>query len=552
MTTQQFQAKSDVSLVRKCLILSATIIIANFLIGIASPTLTDIDDEITFLDNLWRSVVGQRVGIDYHDPTGFGTYQLGALLWGFLGPHHYVMRLAITLFSLSISLCGCIVADRTLARRPDLALLFCATLAFQLSAPTAFKSFTSLSMAGFYNRHIVSALAVLFLLAFSSDSRLSMRDGAVEVALAAFLLNILFMTKISGYLLGLLILLGACLLQYRSGWRVLKLCAILLAFVAATVIEFKITGLELIPIIQDYELAAHARLLSFSSYNIVMHVFSIPLAISVAVLVLFAVSQRSGDVRLDFWRISLIIGSYAAWQFALNMTNSGGKSMWLAPAAVASLAIGMGVKPLPQEAGGSVSWWSRFYPSQLAGISAREALPFLIFALVLIPQVIASTVGITIGAFVSLGLAGSSIVLTAGNGVSIRSLADDYSSVYTKYIQSLNDAVTAIASLNLGHEAIANLDYANPFPVLFLAPPPKSIHVSWAWNDVPEGAVLEVIGDACVVTIPAEPDPDYPSVPNRLFKIAQLALATEFKIVHQDKLWSIYRRTRNCATAPIQ
>lgn len=170
MAPQQFQGKSDGSLVRECVTLSATIIIANFFIGIASPTLADIDDEITFLDMLWRSVVGQRVGIDYHDPLGFGPFQLGALLWGLLGPHYYVMRLAITLFSLSISLCGCIVADRTLARRSDLALLFCATLAFQLSAPSAFKSSnTSLSMAGFYNRHIVSALAVLFLLAFSSD-----------------------------------------------------------------------------------------------------------------------------------------------------------------------------------------------------------------------------------------------------------------------------------------------------------------------------------------------------------------------------------------------
>ena len=124
---------------RISLFFSAIIIISNFLIGIIAPIVADLVDEINFFDRIWRVVVGQVISIDYHDPMGSGPYQLGALLWHWFGPHYYVMRLAIALFSLSIAFCGCIVAQRALARRADLALLFCVTLAFQLSAPTVYE-----------------------------------------------------------------------------------------------------------------------------------------------------------------------------------------------------------------------------------------------------------------------------------------------------------------------------------------------------------------------------------------------------------------------------
>ena len=81
------------------------------------------------------------------------------------------------------------------------ALLFCVTLAFQVSAPATFDV-TTLGMAFFYNRHIMSASAVLFLQTFGSRSISSIRENAIEVALAACLLNIMFLTKISGFLFG--------------------------------------------------------------------------------------------------------------------------------------------------------------------------------------------------------------------------------------------------------------------------------------------------------------------------------------------------------------
>ncbi len=545
----------DSSLLRKLFFLSAIIITANFLIGIFARISSDIGDEIQFFDALWRVVVGQRVGIDFHFIFGIGPYQLGALLWHWLGPHYYVMWLAIALFNLSIAFCGCIVAERTLARRTNLALLFCVTLAFQVSAPTVcnYRLF-DLGISEFYNRHIMSALAVLFLQTFGGRPISSTRENAIEVALAAGLLHIMFLIKITGFLLGLMILLSGCLLQGRTAQRLLSLCAAVLAFAAITAIEFKATGLELLPIIHDYELPARARL-AFSFYGLARGVLSYPLAWplggSVILLLLFAVPQRFGELRLvEFRCIGLIIGTYAACQFALNMTNSGDPSMWLAPSAVASLAVCMGAKPAAQQASGPESWWWRFAPSRLAEISAREAIPPIIFVFVLVPQIMSSIVGVTVGALVSLGIE-APYVVTAGKGVSFRSLYP--SSGPGAYERSLNDAVIAISSLNLGDQAIANLDLSNPFPVMFLAPPPKGIHNAWDFSTtVPEGALLEwqdVIGDACVVMIPVRSSLTDSTV--RLTNIVRPKLATDFNLIYQDAFWSIYRRARDCISAPL-
>src|SRR5450759_4590527 len=107
MMAQNFRPPRDSTLLGKLFFLSAIIITANFLIGIFARTSFYIGDEITFFDALWRVVVGQRVGIDFHFALGIGPYQLGALLWHWLGPHYYIMWLAITLFNLSIACCGC-------------------------------------------------------------------------------------------------------------------------------------------------------------------------------------------------------------------------------------------------------------------------------------------------------------------------------------------------------------------------------------------------------------------------------------------------------------
>jgi hypothetical protein len=314
-----------------------------------------------------------------------------------------------------------------------------------------------------------------------------------------------------------------------------------LAFAAITVIEFKAAGLEFLPVIKDYNVAAKAQWGSNSFFDLVRNLIFWPFVGSVTLLVLFAVSQRYWELRLR--SIGLIIGTYAACQFALNMTNSSGPSMWLAPAAIACLAVCMGARPAAEEAGGSESWWRKFAPSRLAEISAREAIPLIIFVIVLFPEIRSSMVGVKADAFVLLGIE-PPYVVTAGKGVSFRLLRPR---------SSLNDAIAVISSLNLGHEKIANLDYFNPFPVLFLAPPPLGIQVFWDFsNNVPEGATLEwedVIGDACVVTIPVQPDMSYST--NRLVEIVRPKLTTDFKIVYQDKFWTVYQKIRDCVSASL-
>jgi hypothetical protein len=101
------------------------------------------------------------------------------------------------------------------------------------------------------------------------------------------------------------------------------------------------------------------------------------------------------------------------------------------------------------------------------------------------------------------------------------------------------DAVIAIDGLGLTHERIETLDTVNPFPVLFLAPAPKGIHVWWNFGyNLPKDAPLSwraVIGDACVVTLPLKPL--YPGVTRKLSDEVNSVLQSDFKIVYEDKRW---------------
>ena len=173
MTARDFQWQRNPPLLRKLISLSTIIISANFLIGIVL-LVYDVEDEIGYLDTLWRAVSGQRVGIATTIRWDLAHINLAQCCGTGSGPHYNVMRLAIALFSLSIAFCGCIVAQRMFSRRADLALLFCVTLAFQLSEPTIFGNHIFIGDVGILpGRQIVAALAVLFLQTFSLGSRLS-------------------------------------------------------------------------------------------------------------------------------------------------------------------------------------------------------------------------------------------------------------------------------------------------------------------------------------------------------------------------------------------
>jgi hypothetical protein len=413
--------------------------------------------------------------------------------------------------------------------------------------PTIYPDDTALSMAGFYNRLVDAALAILFLQTFGEPQH--RQPSAIEIALTAFLLNVLFSTKVSGLFLGLAILLAGCLSRRDAFARIMNLCAVLLAFMAIAAAEFAATGLEFIPVIQDYELAARARM-THSFYDFARGIAFWPLASSVALLLLFAVGHGARERRIDALRLCLLIGTYAACQFALKMATDFGASISLAPAAVASLAGCLGAKPIAWPPDGFNSAQRRLAFSRLGKISVRDAIPFLIFAWVLIPQMMGSLAGLFVGSLVLFGIE-TSYVVSAGKGINFTLLKFPRSGI-GEYERSLNGAVSAIASLGLEHESIANVDFPNPFPVLFLAPPPRGVYgwSFWGFN-APEGTVLkwqEIIGDACVVTVPARPN--IPGLAGPLADMVRPKLAADFKVVYRDELWTIYRRTQGCTAAP--
>jgi hypothetical protein len=537
-------------LLRTTLLVCGAIIIANFAIGNYTPTTVSLNDEISFFDTLWRVVIGQRVGTDYHDPLGFGPYQVGALLWHWLGPHNHIMRLSIALFSLSIALCGCVVARRTLVHRVDLALLFCITLAFQLSAPTVYPDSAQFGIMAFYNRLSASTLAVLFLQTFGDGSSTNIardrREIVSSVAINAFLLDVLFLTKISGFLLGIFIVIAGCAVQNRFIPKFFTLCATIAVFGAMVAVEFIFTGLDFTAVIREYGVAARARS-AYSVRDVIQSLVNGAFITSIALLLVVGLLQRLSPRGLTSGlRTSIIIiGCYAGSQFALNMTNAGPPTIWLAPAAMVSLAICIDVKATVWRARQSQNRRQNFDLYWLGDVSLREVAPFLVFVLVLFRQVLGSMLGVGFAVSTALGIT-TPYLITARHGVSLW--------VYPggAYEKSLNDAVNAIASLKLDHEGIANLDFSNPFPALFLSPPPKGSYIAFAWGYyIPYDAVLtwyDVIGDACVVTLPAVPF--YPGVTRRLAEVVQSKLVGDFEVVYQDASWSIYKRSHDCGIEP--
>jgi hypothetical protein len=513
------------------------IILLNLVIGIYTPTTVSLNDEIEFFDALWRTASGQHAGIDYHDPVGFGPYQVGALLWRWSGPHDYVMRMSIALFGISVAFCGCLVARRTLTHRIDLALLFCITLAFQLSTPTAYPDSIQFGLMEFYNRLSASALAVLFLHSFGSLSlgpSTSHRYVLIitNVGINLFLLNVLFLTKISAFLFGISLVSVSSLTQAHRPIRLLTLTVTIMILSALIMIEFESFDIDIMSVIRDYELTAVART-RFPINDIITSITNGSLIISVAFLLIMCARQQPGNKGLAH---AVIIACYILFQFALNMTNAGPPTIWLAPAAAASLASRMDEKALD---------WRAFQSLLRSGfnnwrnISAQQLAPIVVFTLVLWRQVLGSALAIGFVASIGLGLRQPYIV-TAQRGLSLQ--------VYPggAYEKSLNTGIEAIIALGLDRAVIANLDYSNPFPFLLSAPSPKGNYVWFGWGyNIADSQSLDwhdIIGDANVVTIPEVPF--YPFVTQRLSEILRPKLNDDFDIVYKDASWSIYRLKR--------
>ena len=197
------------------------------------------------------------------------------------------------------------------------------------------------------------------------------------------------------------------------------------------VLEFRVAGLEFIPVLRDYQVAAHARL-GYSFVDVANNITSLPLLISVGLLLALLASQQFDERSIDFRCTGLAIAAYFGCQLMVNMTNSWNASMWLAPAAVSCLVVCMKLGPSampiwsPVEGGRPTSLMTLNHsastpPAWLISASRRlaTAIPFLIFVMVLVPEILSSMVGITVGGLVILDLK-RPIVVTAGRGVSLR------------------------------------------------------------------------------------------------------------------------------------
>ena len=94
---------------------------------------------------------------------------------------------------------------------------------------------------------------------FANHSDFRQDHVYLDLCLAAFLLNILFLVKISGLIVGLAIVAGGLIVRGRLA-RGLVDCFLILLFLAALVtIDFVITGTNLSAVIQEDQLAAQAR-----------------------------------------------------------------------------------------------------------------------------------------------------------------------------------------------------------------------------------------------------------------------------------------------------
>jgi hypothetical protein len=339
------------------LLLPSMTVIGNFVVGVLTPITLGSEDELALIDPVWRLVQGQYFGTDFHYPLGFGLFQIAAILWRLFGPHYYVLRGSVDIFALVIALCGCVVAVRQLRHAAGLAALFCMTLAFVASGPSIYGIAREFGMALSYNRLLMSGLLVLFVQSFANDSDVRRERGYIDYLIAAFLLNILFLIKISGLFVGLMILVIGSILRGPSWLNLIDTSVVLLFLAIMLAIDLIITGTSLSALIQDYRMAAQGRVGAVSARDILWFAVRLPVLGVVVLLALFAVSWpiREGT-EISLVRCFCIIAFYWICQVVLNMSNTGCPPdlITLAPAAAVAVVTWT-------DTSAAASFWDRLW-----------------------------------------------------------------------------------------------------------------------------------------------------------------------------------------------
>ena len=177
------------------LFLPTAIVVTNFVIGTLTPITWSPEDDLTLIDLVWRLAQGQHLGTDFHDPRGFGLFQVAAMVWHEVGPHYYVLRVAAALFELAIVFCAYVVATRRLRHVAGLAAFFCITVAFAASAPSNYGRSADFGMALIYDRLLVSGLLVLFVQSFANNLGLRQERIYIDLFFAAIFVEHTFFDK---------------------------------------------------------------------------------------------------------------------------------------------------------------------------------------------------------------------------------------------------------------------------------------------------------------------------------------------------------------------
>jgi hypothetical protein len=533
------------------LLLPTIIVMGNFVLGVLTPITAGPDDDMALIDSVWRLVQGQHLGADFHDPKGFGLSQVAAMLWRLLGPHYYVVRASAGLFALIIILCGSVVAIRQLYHTMSLAALFCITVAFVASGPSLYGINEYFGLAIVYDRLLMSGLLVLFMQSFANNLDERAERGYIDYFIAACLLNILFLVKISGLVVGLAIVVVGSILR-GPFWRSLVGISLVSLFLAVMVtIDFVITGTSLSPLIQEYRMAAQGRVGAYSALDVLWFASRWTVLGVVVLMALYTVSRPNSEGgKGSLGRCFCIIIFFWICQVVLNMSNGSSDSLViLAPAAAVAVVTWVDT---PETASFWDHIWRRVDLCTLNEISARQLIPLLIPAIVFVPEALASYKAVKLDYSISTETT-KSIIVSANKGITLKILKDSLADHYVPYF---NHGVYAIEALGASREKIANLDDMNPFPALLLAPDPKGVWVWWDfrshYSSVPVGyspSWQEVIGDACIVTepknSPTHPAKDY-SEP--LIKAVAPHLAIAFTVVYEDELWKIWKHNDGCAT----
>ncbi|MGA9721856.1 MAG: hypothetical protein WBQ86_05350 [Candidatus Binatus sp.] len=528
------------------LLVPAAIVIGNFVIGVRTPITLGPEDDMVQIDRVWRFVQSYHVGTDFHDPHGFGPFQVAAILWRLLGPHYYVLRASADLFALVIVLCSCVVAMRQLRHAPGLAGLFCITVAFEASGPSIYGWLHDFGMCLFHDRLLMSALSVLFLQSFANDLDSRRERDCIDLFTAAFLLNVLFLVKISGLVLGLAVVVGGYIVRGRFSRSLANIALVLLFLGVMVATDFVITGTRLSPVIQEYWLAAQARVGSYSVLDALWFASLFPVFGVVVLMVLYAVSRPGSGENL--WRCFFIVAFFWVCQVALNMSNSSAPALlFLAPAAAIAVVTWTDTSDTELF---SRHLWSNFHPRRLHEISVIEAIPLLIVALVLAPEALTSLRAVKLDYSIPSGTV-KPIAVTANKGITFEVFPKDPDVI--GFALSINRSIQAIEGLGASRDVIANLDFMNPFPALLLSQSPKGVSVYWDFgNNVPVGykpGWQEIIGDACIVTEPKHGvEAGYYSKP--LIDAVQPHLTSAFTLVYEDELWRIWKNSRCASRKP--